>query len=96
MFKAAKGELQGPIKVQFGYYVFQVQKITPAKQQSLKEATPAIKQELDTTGKKTADDKFNKDLRKKWKERTNCREGYVMDQCSNGPDPSPDEGYPDR
>ena len=87
VFKAAKGELQGPIKVQFGYYVFQVQKITPAKQQSLKEATPAIKQELDTTGKKAADDKFNKDLRKKWKERTNCRDGYVMDQCKNAPKP---------
>ena len=34
-------------RTQFGYYVFQVQKIVAAKQQTLKEATPAIKQELD-------------------------------------------------
>jgi len=87
VFSAEKGKLLGPVKVQFGYYVFQVQKITPAKQQTLKESTAAIKQELESQGKKAADDEFNKDLRKKWKERTNCREGFVMDQCKNAPKP---------
>jgi foldase protein PrsA len=83
VFAAEKGKLTGPVKVQFGYYVFQVQKITPAKQQTLKESKAAIKQELETQNKKAADEKFNKDLRKKWKEKTNCREGYIMDQCKN-------------
>jgi len=87
LFSAQKGKLTGPVKVQFGYYVFQVQKITAAKQQTLKEASPAIKQELQTQNQKEADDKFNKDLRAKWKERTNCREGFVMDQCKNAPKP---------
>jgi foldase protein PrsA len=87
LFSAKKGVLTGPIKVQFGYYVFQVQKITPAKQQTLKEATPAIKQELETQNQKEADDTFNKELRAKWKERTNCREGFIMDQCKNAPKP---------
>jgi len=87
LFAAPKGKLTGPVKVQFGFYVFQVQKITPAKQQTLKEATPAIKQELTAQGQKAADDKFNKDLREKWKSQTNCREGYIMDQCKNAPKP---------
>jgi foldase protein PrsA len=87
VFAAAKGTLTGPVKVQFGYYVFQVQKITPAKQQTLKESTPAIKTELETQAQKTADEKFNKDLRDKWKKRTNCRDGYVVDQCKNAPKP---------
>jgi foldase protein PrsA len=87
VFKAAKGELTGPVKVQFGYYVFQVQKITPAKQQTLKESSEAIKNELDAQGKKAADDKFNKDLRAKWKKRTNCRDGFVVEQCKNAPKP---------
>jgi foldase protein PrsA len=87
LFSAAKGKLTGPVKVQFGYYVFQVQKITPAKQQTLKEASPAIKQELETQNQKEADDKFNKELRAKWKARTNCREGFIMDQCKNAPKP---------
>ncbi len=87
LFAAAKGKLTGPVKVQFGYYVFQVQKVTAAKQQTLKEATPAIKQELTAQNQKKADDKFNKDLRDKWKDKTNCRDGYVMDQCKNAPKP---------
>ena len=87
VFTAQKGKLSGPVKVQFGYYVFQVQKITAAKQQTLKESTAAIKTELETQGQKAADEKFNKDLRSKWKERTNCREGYVVDQCKNAPKP---------
>jgi foldase protein PrsA len=83
LFSAKKGVLTGPIKVQFGYYVFKVQKIVPAKQQTLKESEPAIKQELTASTQKAADDKFNADLRKKWKAKTNCRNGFVMDQCKN-------------
>jgi foldase protein PrsA len=87
VFTAQKGKLMGPVKVQFGYYVFKVQKITPAKQRTLKESKPAIKQELETQAKKAADNKFSKELRKKWRERTNCRAGYVIDQCKNAPKP---------
>jgi len=87
LFSAKKGELTGPVKVQFGYYIFQVQKITAAKQQTLKEATPAIRQELMSTNQKKADDTFNASLRKKWKDMTNCRKGFVMDQCKNAPKP---------
>jgi foldase protein PrsA len=87
IFAAQKGQLTGPVKTQFGYYVFQVQKITAAKQQSLKEATPAIKQQLDAQNKQKADDEFNTELRKKWKARTNCADAFVMSQCKNAPKP---------
>jgi foldase protein PrsA len=87
IFAAKKGQLTGPVKTQFGYYVFQVQKITAAKQQSLKEATPAIKQQLDAQAKQKADDDFNTALRKKWKARTNCADAFVMSQCKNAPKP---------
>jgi len=87
IFKAAKGTLTGPVKTQFGFYVFQVQKIVEAKQQSLKDATPAIKQQLDAQTKQKADDDFNTALRKKWKARTNCADAYVMSQCKNAPTP---------
>jgi foldase protein PrsA len=87
IFTAQKGKLTGPVKTQFGYYVFQVQKITAAKQQSLKQATPAIKQQLDAQNKQKADDEFNEALRKKWKARTNCADAFVMSQCKNAPKP---------
>ena len=44
LFKAKKGELTGPIKTQFGYYVFKVTKVTPASQQTLEQAKETIKQ----------------------------------------------------
>jgi foldase protein PrsA len=87
IFSARKGALSGPIKTQFGYYVFQVQKITEAKQQSLKDATPAIRQQLDAQNKQKADDEFNTSLRKKWKAVTSCADEYVMAQCKNAPKP---------
>jgi foldase protein PrsA len=87
IFAAQKGVLTGPVKTQFGFYVFQVQKITEAKQQSLKDATPAIKQQLDAQNKQKADDDFNTALRKKWKARTNCADAFVMTQCKNAPKP---------
>jgi foldase protein PrsA len=85
IFSAPKGKLEGPVKTQFGYYVFQVQKETPATQQTLKQAAPAIRQQLDAQNKQKADDAFNTELRKTWKARTNCREGFIMTQCKNAP-----------
>jgi foldase protein PrsA len=85
IFAAPKGKLQGPIKTQFGYYVFKVQKETPASQQTLKQASPAIRQQLDAQNKQKADDDFNTQLRNKWKSKTNCADAFVMTQCKNAP-----------
>ncbi len=87
IFAAKKGELTGPVKTQFGYYVFQVQKVTPADQQSLKEVAPVIRQQLDAQNKTKANDEFNEALRKKWKARTNCADAFVMSLCKNAPKP---------
>ncbi len=45
-FSAPLNKLLGPVKGQFGYYVFEVTKITAATQQSLAQATPLIRQTL--------------------------------------------------
>lgn len=85
IFGAEKGKLTGPVKTQFGYYVFSVQKITAAKQQTLKQASAAIKQQLTKTRQDSVVTKFSDDLRKKWKAKTNCRKGYVTQDCKNAP-----------
>ena len=46
VFSAKKNELEGPIKTQYGYYVFTVTAITEASQQTLAEAKETIKQTL--------------------------------------------------
>jgi foldase protein PrsA len=83
IFSSQVGKLTGPIKTQFGYYVVQVQKITPRKQQTLKQATPSIKQQLEIEHQRTVITKFSDDLKKKWRARTNCRAGYVTEDCKN-------------
>jgi len=85
VFKAKKGELVGPVKTQFGYYVFKVQKITKASQQSLAQAKETIKQLLASQNQQKSLDTFVKDFRKKWKKQTNCKKGYVTQDCKNAP-----------
>ena len=87
VFTAPKGKVQGPVKTQFGYLVFQVDKITPATQQTLAQAAPQIRQQLAASGQQKALQSFVKDFEKKWKDRTDCREGYVVQACKNAPKP---------
>jgi foldase protein PrsA len=81
VFKAKKGQISGPVKTQFGYYVFVVEKIQKASQQSLEQAKETIRQTLSSQNQQKALDKFVSDFQKKWKERTTCRDGYVTQVC---------------
>lgn len=87
VFAAKKDTTIGPIKTQFGYYVARVTKVTPKDQQTVKEATPTIKSLLQSQNQQKALDDFVKNYRERWKERTNCREGYVVQDCKNAPEP---------
>src|SRR4051812_27491604 len=85
IFKADKGKLVGPVKTQFGWYVLDVSKITPAKQQSLEQSKASIQQILTSDNQRKALDKFGKDYRKRWRAETACRKGYTTADCKNGP-----------
>ncbi|MFL5846307.1 MAG: peptidyl-prolyl cis-trans isomerase [Solirubrobacteraceae bacterium] len=87
VFAASKGKLTGPVKTQFGYYIFEVTKITAASQQSLKDATPTIKQLLASQNQQKALDAFVKDFRARWKDKTNCAKDFVTQDCKNAPKP---------
>jgi foldase protein PrsA len=84
-FKASKGKVGGPVKTQFGYYVFEVVKITPGSQQTLEQSKASIKQLLVSQQQQTKLDAFVKDFQKKWKDRTECRKGYQTTDCKNAP-----------
>jgi foldase protein PrsA len=89
IFNAPKGKIVGPVKTQFGWYVFRVDSIDKASQQSLEQAKPTIKQVLASQNQQKALDAFIKDFRKRWKEKTDCREGFVTQDCKNAPKPTP-------
>ncbi len=81
VFSAQKGKLTGPVKTPFGYYIFEVQKITPGSQQTLKQAEASIKAQLTATHQQKALSAFVKDFKKKWQGKTECRAGYVVADC---------------
>jgi parvulin-like peptidyl-prolyl isomerase len=85
IFSAQKGKVLGPIKTQFGFYVFRVTKITPAKQQTLEQVKTTIKNLLQSQGQQKALNDFVKDFQKRYKEMTNCAKGYIVEQCKNAP-----------
>jgi foldase protein PrsA len=89
VFSAAKNELGGPVKTQYGYYVFTVTAIAPAGQQTLAEAKETIKQTLQAQNQQKALDAFVKGFTKRWKDKTQCSEGYRTSDCKNGPKATP-------
>ena len=89
IFGAKEGKLTGPLKSQFGYYVFEVDNVKKADQQTLQEATPTIKQLLSSQGQQKALDKFVKDFRSRWRDKTECQDNYKTTDCKNGPKETP-------
>jgi foldase protein PrsA len=89
VFAADKGKIMGPVKTAFGWYVFRVTKITPSKTQSLADAKTTISQTLVSQNQQKALDSFISDFRKRWREKTECREGFTTSDCKNGPKPTP-------
>ena len=83
VFSASKGTLTGPVKTPFGYYIFEVQKITPGSQQTLKQAEASIKAQLTATHQQKALSAFVKEFKKKWMGKTECRAGYVVADCKS-------------
>jgi foldase protein PrsA len=85
IFAARKGELEGPVKTQFGWYVFEVKKINPASQQSLDQARDTIRNLLKSERQQKALDTFIKDFRQDYKDKTKCADDYRVAECENAP-----------
>ena len=89
VFSAPKNKLTGPIKTQFGYFVFAVTGVTPPAQQSLDQAKSTIKQTLQQQNQQKALDKFVKDFTQRWRQKTQCSTGFKTTDCKNGPKATP-------
>jgi foldase protein PrsA len=85
IFGAPKGKIVGPVKTQFGYYVFNVQKVTPASQQSLAQTKETIRNLLKSQTQQKALNDFVKQFRKDYKDKTKCAKTYVIPDCANAP-----------
>ena len=81
IFSAQKNVLSGPVKTPFGYYIYEVTGTTTGSQQTLAQAQASIRQQLTAQQQQQALSKFVKEFRKKWEGKTECRSGYVVQDC---------------
>jgi foldase protein PrsA len=86
-FRAKKGVIVGPVKGQFGWYLVRVTAITPADQTSLADARAQIRTLLQQQGQQQKMGTFVRDFQNRWRDKTNCRTGYVVQLCKNAPKP---------
>jgi foldase protein PrsA len=85
IFSAPKEKIRGPVKTQFGWYVFKVEKITKASQQTLDESKDTIKNLLRSKRQQKALDDFVKQFREEYKDKTQCADDYRVVECKNAP-----------
>jgi foldase protein PrsA len=81
LFAAKVKQLGGPLKTQFGYYVYEVLSIKPGTQQPFSTVKSSIKQTLATQQQQGALSKFIKNFKKKWQGKTECRSEYKVADC---------------
>jgi foldase protein PrsA len=84
VFRARKGRLVGPVKTEYGYYVFTVTRVTPASVMSAKEHRKLVRDHLTMEAEGEALDTFVKSFTNTWKARTVCARAYDwVSDCSN-------------
>ena len=84
-FAAKRNQLVGPVKTQFGYYVFEVAKVTEASQPELAEVKDRISQQLRSEKEQKVLNDFIKDFREEYKDKTECADDFRIAECKNAP-----------
>jgi foldase protein PrsA len=85
IFSASKGKVVGPVKTQFGYYVFKVTAITKAAQQTEQQAHDTILNIIRSQQEQDALNKFVADYQKRYTKKTKCAKDFVISSCKNAP-----------
>jgi len=81
IFAAKPNVLTGPLYLRKRYYVFEVKKITPGRQESLAQVEATIRQQLPVELQRQALGEFIQAWRRKWIAKTDCSPGYVVQKC---------------
>ena len=88
IFSAPTGQLVGPFKGQAGYYLIEVDKVTPEAVTPLSKVETQIKQQLAQGLQQEQVSEVQASITAKWTSRTFCAAAYVVQQCSNFTPPS--------
>lgn len=96
IFTARPGVLSGPVKTVIGYFVFRLNKVHPAYQESLASVAGLLKASLPNVLAQQALVAYIKSWRAKWTARTSCSQAYVIAKCRQFkpvPGATPEDAY---
>jgi hypothetical protein len=83
VFNAPTSQVEGLVKLPQGYYLFEVEKVTPKKAQPLEQVKSQISSQLTQQAQQEVFAQFVANYSSKWQSRTFCASGYVIERCSN-------------
>jgi len=83
VFNAPEGQIEGPLKAQRGFTVFEVANTTPESTQELKTVESQIQATLAQQAEQDYFASFISSFTYTWTGRTFCADGYVTERCSN-------------
>lgn len=89
-FNTPEGQVEGPIKAERGYTVFEVVNSTPESVQELKTVESQIQATLAQQAEQEYFTNFVSSFNTQWTQRTFCAPGYVTERCAN----FADNGHP--
>jgi parvulin-like peptidyl-prolyl isomerase len=82
---APVGTLSKPQKTQFGWWIFEVEKITPATVPSLKKARKQVIAAVKLGKRQALIDQFAATFREEYRDKTVCADDFKVASCNNGP-----------
>jgi parvulin-like peptidyl-prolyl isomerase len=77
------GQLVGPFQGQAGWYLIEVEKVTPESVTPLDKLESQIRQQLEQGEQQELGNRAQQSITGKWSARTFCAEDYVVQQCAN-------------
>jgi hypothetical protein len=77
------GELVGPFQGQAGWYLIEVEKVTPESVTPIEKLESQIRQQLAQGEQQELATRAQQSITDKWSSRTFCAEDYVVQQCAN-------------
>ena len=83
VFGAPNDTVEGLVKTERGYNVFEVDNSTPETTQELKTVESQIESQLKQQREQEAFTEFVAGYSSKWKNRTFCADGFVIERCAN-------------
>jgi hypothetical protein len=83
VFAAPEGEIVGPVQTPIGFYVFQVEKVSPERTQDLREVQAQIRSQLAQLIQQESIQSFLEDFQSRWHSRTICADDFLIERCSN-------------